>query len=66
MNDLVSKVATNCNISKEQARQEIAAEVDVLMNDEDVNYGNLSEMAYDLGLDMDDIMSNPEALLAFI
>lgn len=66
MSGLVSKVASRCKISEQQARQEIAAEVEVLMNDDNINYGNLSEMTYNLGLDMDDIMSNPEVLLAFM
>lgn len=66
MSSLVSKVASRCNISEQQAQQEIAAEVEVLMNDDNINYGNLSEMTYNLDLDMDDIMSNPEALLAFM
>ena len=66
MSSLVSKVASRCNISEQQARLEIAAEAEVLMNDEDITCEKLSEMAYDLGLDMDDIMSNPEALLTFM
>lgn len=66
MNELIDKVAQRCGISKERARREIDAEVDVLVNDNGINYNNLSEMAYNLGLDVDDIMSNPEALLSFM
>lgn len=66
MSELVEKVAKSCGISESAARREISSEVETLMADEDFSYDNMCESANNLGVDVDDLMSNPEMLLGFL
>lgn len=61
MNALTEKVMASCNLSEQEAERELRNETEVLMHTH-----NPMEFCESLGLDEDDIFSNPEAILAFI
>lgn len=66
MDSLIKKVAKSCNISEQQAELEILVEMGNLSEENDFSLSRISETAYALGLDMDDILSNPGALFGFM
>ena len=66
MDSLIKKVAKSCNISEQQAELEISTEMENLSEENDFSLSRISETAYTLGLDMDDILSNPGALFGFM
>jgi len=53
----------SCNISEKEAEREISAANDILLADENINMTALDDYCQNLGIDLDDIMSNPEMLL---
>lgn len=61
MNPLTEKVMASCNLSEQDAERELRNEAELLMYTE-----NPMEFCESLGLDEDDIFSNPEAILAFL
>ena len=63
MTTTIKKVMNSCNISEKEAEREISAANDILLADEDINMTALDDYCQDLGIDLDDIMSNPEMLL---
>lgn len=53
-----------CNISEQDAQKEIKAANDMLWaGEEEVGLNDLEDYCYGLGIDLDDVMENPEMLL---
>lgn len=61
--DIIEKVQKNCGLSRSDAKREFDSAKEVLLADEKITLDNVEEFTNDLGLDIDDIMSNPECLL---
>ena len=53
-----------CNMNEHDAEREIKAANDMLWaGEEEVGLNYLEDYCYGLGIDLDDVMSNPEMLL---
>lgn len=52
-----------CNINEHDAEREIKAANDMLWAGEEVGLNDLEDYCYGLGIDLDDVMENPEMLL---
>ena len=53
-----------CNMNEHDAEREIKAANDMLwVGEEEVGLNDLEDYCYGLGIDLDDVMSNPEMLL---
>ena len=63
MTTTIKKVMNSSNISEKEAEREISAANDMLLADENINMTALDDYCQNLGIDLDDIMSNPEMLL---
>ena len=61
MNNLTEKVMATCGLSEQDAERELRGEVDALIHN-----GDPMEFCESLGLEEDDLFSNPEAILAFL
>lgn len=60
----IEKVMAACNISEQDAQKEIKAANDMLWaSDRDIDICDLDDYCYGLGIDLDDVMENPEMLL---
>ena len=57
------KVMAACNISEHEAENEIKAANEMLWANDEVNICDLDDYCDSLGIDLDDVMSNPEMLL---
>jgi len=60
----IEKVMAACNINEHDAEREIKAANDMLWaGEEEVGLNDLEDYCYGLGIDLDDVMENPEMLL---
>ena len=60
----IEKVMAVCNMNEHDAEREIKAANDMLWaGEEEVGLNDLEDYCYGLGIDLDDVMSNPEMLL---
>lgn len=63
--EAIAKVMTVCNMNETEAANEIKAANSMLFADpeREVSMDDLEDYCYGLGLDLDDIMENPDMLL---
>ena len=59
----INKVMAACNINEQQAINEVQAANDILLASDNIGYDDLEDYCFGLGLDMEDVFSNPEMLL---
>jgi hypothetical protein len=52
-----------CDLNEQEATNEVMAANDMLLASDSISYDDLDDYCNGLGLDMDDVFSNPEMLL---
>lgn len=59
----IKKVQNACNLNEEDARQEIASASENLLASDEITIADVEDFCYGLGIDEEDLFSNPEMLL---
>ncbi len=63
MNNLTEKVMASCSLSEQDAVSALRNETELLMSSDEPD---ITDFCDSLGLDEEDIFSNPEAILAYL
>lgn len=59
----IEKIMNACDLNEQETTNEVMAANDMLLASDSISYDDLDDYCNGLGIDMEDVFSNPEMLL---